>query len=333
MRPAATGRAAPATVTRGRRRPPSIVCVRCGRIGTRGFVISSDDPWQGPGPIAWTCASAAACERRERQAEAEAEARAGVSVYRCGECGHGKHLIAWAVMLAHGPLGPDGHLAHVDYDEEDFLWEDSIQCARHPDGPLEIDIGGQWHRWWNCPLCHGRGEVTAGQAWQATKRQCPMPGARVPDAAGKQPVHGCWWPLSEPWPVSTLDRAGHVFTPGVDPYCRHCGVPAQSISGQEKPCPGAGHRCPAAVAEGTSDTAFRVHGGDGRWFCGQPGTMNGGFTQWRCGHGHLITQAGHLPPGEQHEDVCPAAPFQCPWEYLTAPGPAGAPVRKMEGSA
>ncbi len=295
--------------------PAVTVCISCGRKGTRGFAIHSGGTYQAAGRAPYACANSAACQRRQRRAEAEARAE-WTGVYRCGECGHGEHLIAWAVMLAHGPVGPDGHLAEVHYDEEDFLWEDSIQCTRHPDGPLEVNIGGQWHAWWSCPLCYGRGEVTVGQGWRASKRQCPMDGVNAPGGDGKQLVHECWWPLSEPWPVPTLDRAGHVFTPGVDPYCRRCGAPAQSIAGREKPCPGTGHGCPAVVAERASDTAFQVSGGGGRWFCGQPGTMNGDFTQWVCGRGHVITQAGHVPPGEQHKDLCPAAPFRCPWEYL-----------------
>ena len=205
-------------------------------------------------------------------------------LYRCGECGHGKDLTAWAIVLVYGSLGADGHLADAGYDEEDTLFEDSIQCTRHPDAALDMRIDGQWHRWWNCPLCHGRGKVNVGDGYRAYERECPMDGVQQPGGDGKRFVHGYWWPLSEPWPVSTLDRAGHVFTPGVDPYCRHCGVPHGSIAGQE-PCDPRrehmGHRCPVIVAEGDSDAAFRVHGSE-RWFCGQHGTMNGTFTTWRC---------------------------------------------------
>jgi hypothetical protein len=245
-------------------------------------------------------------------------------LYRCGECGHGHHLTAWAIVLAYGSLGADGHLADAGYDEEDRLFEDSVQCTRHPDSAVDMRIGGQWHRWWNCPLCHGRGKVNVRDGYRAVERDCPMDGIQQPGGGGTRLVHGCWWPLSEPWPVSTLDRAGHVFTPGVEPCCRHCGVLHGSIAGRE-PCDPRrqnGHHCPVIVAEGDSDAAFRVHGSP-RWFCGQHGAMNGDFTTWRCDLGHVTSQAGHVPPGEQHEDACGIAGFRCPWEFMLAPVPAG----------
>jgi hypothetical protein len=92
-------------------------------------------------------------------------------IYRCAECGHGRHLTAWANVCAHGPLGPDGHLTRYDWDEEDEIHEDSIQCTIHPDGAIEHRVGERWHRWWACPKCSGTGKASSGYPCHAAGLQ------------------------------------------------------------------------------------------------------------------------------------------------------------------
>jgi hypothetical protein len=50
--------------------PDTVVCVYCGRKGTRRFVVSSGDPCANYDKTTWRCESTAACERRHRSAEA-----------------------------------------------------------------------------------------------------------------------------------------------------------------------------------------------------------------------------------------------------------------------
>jgi hypothetical protein len=226
-------------------------------------------------------------------------------VYRCTECGHGKHLAAWGNASVHGPLSAAGEIESYDWDDLWEVHEDSIQCARHPDMVLEKLIGGRWCRWWACSRCDGK----------TRDDHCPENGIHPADGDGKQIAHAGWWPSDEPWPVSTLDRGGHVFTPGRNAYCRYCRVIAGSTSAQKLECEGDNHQCPMVVEEGTGEPARQIYGGDD-WVCFQSGKMNGDFTEWRCGSGHAITRAGHIPPGRRHEDVCNLATWRCPWDFL-----------------
>jgi len=230
------------------------------------------------------------------------------SVYRCVPCGHGTHLEAWGNASVHGPLAADGEIEGYDWDELWQVHEDSIQCTGHPGAALEKKIGGRWHRWWNCPRCHGSGR--AGTSWPVQDGY-PCPEEGIPDAerGGRGRVHGGWWPAGEEPP--SPDRLGHVFTRAGDWACRYCGRPSS-----EQPCPGDRHTCPAAVPEGATDTATRIHGAAG-WCCYQPGIMSEGFTGWRCNAGHVTTRDGHVPAGQQHSDVCHHLGFPgCPWPYL-----------------
>lgn len=236
---------------------------------------------------------------------AETPAAASQEVYRCAECGHGKHLAAWGSASVHGPLSAGGEIESYDWDEVWEVHEDSIQCAVHPGAVLEKSIVGRWCRWWICSRCDGK----------TRDGHCPEDGIHPADGDGKQIVHAGWWPSDEPWPVSALDRGGHVFTPGRDPHCRYCRVIAGSTSAQTLECEGDRHQCPAAVKEGTSEPARQMYGKTD-WVCFQPGKMNGGFTEWRCGSGHVITRAGHVPPGRRHKDVCNLAEWRCPWGFL-----------------
>lgn len=208
--------------------------------------------------------------------------KAPASLYRCAECGHGQHLTAWGNASVHGKLGADGEIESYDWDDLWEIHEDSIQCERHPDAVLEKFAAGQWCRWWNCPRCGGRG------------RACPEDGILPADGDGKRTAHAGLWPSDEPWPVSTLDRRGHVFPPGKEPQCRHCAAPAGSTAGREMECAGDKHECPAIVMAGASETAQRIYQSDD-WACFQPGHMTDDFTGWRCNAGHLIARGGKLP--------------------------------------
>lgn len=294
-----------------------VVCILCGRKGTRGFVIRSGGPYRAAGRVSYSCASSAACLRR--QVLAEAEARAGwTGVYRCPECGHGHHLTAWGNASVHGPLGQDGEITAYEYDELYEVHEDSIQCSRHPDGGFDKFIGGRWCRWVDCPRCQGRGKFTVRDGLHDYERECPEEG--FTDVEGRV-AHGGWWPCGQAPPVFALERrGGHRFTPGGSPECRICGALAGSIAGHDA-CPGKGHQCPVPVAEGDSDTASRIYGREG-WFCFQPGVLNDTGTGWRCGRGHVITQTGHIPVGRAHDDVC-AWPTTCPWRFLAGSGIVG----------
>lgn len=234
--------------------------------------------------------------------------------YRCAECGHGRHLTAWGLASVHGPLGPDGDIAEIAWDEVFELFEDSIQCSQHPAFDLHKFIDGRWCQWVNCPRCHGHGNFTIKDGLRDYTKQCPEDA--FTDVYGR-PVHGGWWPLGQDPPAFTLERrGGHWLTPGGNPECRICGTLSGSIN-SGKPCPGKGHQCPAPVAEGDSSTAAQVYGHEG-WICFQPGILNEAATEWRCGRGHVIT-SGHVPAGRAHDDVC-AWPSKCPWRFLVPAG-------------
>lgn len=154
--------------------------------------------------------------------------------YRCADCLHGAHLTAWVIVLAHGPLGPDGKLAEVDYDEEDVLYEDSIACTEHPDSVIEQSVDGVWCHWWACFLCGGE-----PRGWG------DLP-CRGPSPAALKGAHRGWCPISEVpplvWPgLGTgheLDQDLRFYKPGSPtPCCRICGLPAGSGAGRE-PCAG-----------------------------------------------------------------------------------------------
>ena len=91
-------------------------------------------------------------------ASENAEVDTRQSAYRCAECGHGRRLYAIAPCNATGPLGADGELAHHD-DVTGWggVYEDSIQCDRHPDAAVEKLAAGEWRRWWSCESCDGSG--------------------------------------------------------------------------------------------------------------------------------------------------------------------------------
>jgi hypothetical protein len=118
--------------------------------------------------------------------------------YRCALCGHGKRLTAWALVLMHGPLGADGHLAENGYGEEIEVQEDSISCTKHPDAVIERMLDGAWCRWWSCPECDGRGWISGGSPYP--DYPCPA----EPRTSAWQPVaHKGWLPVAE-----ALARAG-----------------------------------------------------------------------------------------------------------------------------
>jgi hypothetical protein len=157
-----------------------------------------------------------------------------VGIYRCAECGHGDNLIVWAGVLVHGPLMADGHidLDNADYMEEDFLHEDSIQCGKHPDGPLEKSVDGQWCRWWNCPRCRGEGRYR--KTWDVPDGfPCPDPGIFAADGDGRRRVHGGWLVIGTE--VPSLNQFGHEYPEEGRPICRHCGCDGTSLLA-ERPC-------------------------------------------------------------------------------------------------
>jgi hypothetical protein len=116
------------------------------------------------------------------------------SVYRCAECGHHRHLTAWAGALAFGPLHADGTLASHDTVEDDWLHEDSIQCGKHPGAVLEKSVDGQWCRWWNCPACAGTGKV--GGSWRYPQGYpCRAEGISIEGEWGPRTLHQGWFPV------------------------------------------------------------------------------------------------------------------------------------------
>lgn len=259
------------------------------------------------------CTGRKAASRAPAPPAASSPGPAWTGAYRCAGCGHGRHLTAWGSATVHGPLGAAGDIEAFDWDEVWQVHEASIQCARHPGGLLEKNIGGRWHRWHRCPLCHGTGQVPSARFWDEP-RKCPADGFPDSEQQGRL-AHGAWWPAGEILPPSPLEAAGHRFMPGHDLQCRHCGAMLSSNVGRS-PCAGEGHCCPAPAAEGDSPAAHKVHGRDG-WFCGQPGVMSSDFTIWRCHRGHTVTLV-HVPPGADHPHTCPSAALQCPWEFLAA---------------
>jgi hypothetical protein len=236
-------------------------------------------------------------------------AAVAASLYRCADCGHGQQLTAWANATVHGPLGADGEITTVDWDEQWHLFEDSIQCDGHPViMVLEKHVGGQWCRWRSCPRCSGAGVIAAPPGERYTPR-CPEDGFRPAGSEPRDPLaHRGWWPASQPVPASTVNKHGHVFTPRGTGECRYCRTVTSAVNAG-KPCRGDAHQCPVIVAAGDSDTA-RQHYRRDDWVCSQPGAMNEDFTEWRCGRGHVITRAGHVTAGQRHDHL------QCPWEFL-----------------
>jgi hypothetical protein len=237
-----------------------------------------------------------------------------MSLYRCAECQHGRNLSAWGNASVYGPLDEKGDISYIEWEEVYNVHLDSIQCRKHPDPILEKKINGQWCRWWTCPLCQERDE---------DRKHCPEEGVEPfpPDTSHRpRRVHGTWWPNRRAWPRSTVNRNGHVFTPGMRGTCRHCGTHVTSLAAEELLCEGDRHQCPVVVPEGATATAQQPYKSQD-WLCFQPGAMNDDFTAWTCGAGHVITRA-HVPPrdlyvdaGRQHEKVC-AWPSKCPWEHL-----------------
>ena len=159
-----------------------------------------------------------------------------MSVYRCGDCGHGKHLEAWGSATVHGPLDPDGSISEFDWDDVYDVHEGSIQCGKHPGGRIEKKIGRRWCYWRACPWCNGRGAFIGGGS-------CSEELAFVPFDGGK-PGHGGWWPVTVPVPPSPPERRGHeLILMGGCQYltCRRCELPIGSIAGRE-PCAGKSYR-------------------------------------------------------------------------------------------
>jgi hypothetical protein len=111
------------------------------------------------------------------QAQERAAVHDGDSVYRCADCGHGRHLWAWAGANAYGPLATNGELEYYEDVDEWGIHEDSIQCSEHPGAVIEHSIDGQWHRWWSCARCHGRSLLgDNGRPWLGDGRSYPCGG-------------------------------------------------------------------------------------------------------------------------------------------------------------
>lgn len=45
--------------------PNEVMCARCGRVGTRGFIATSSRPYEPFEADQWACASTKACEKRQ----------------------------------------------------------------------------------------------------------------------------------------------------------------------------------------------------------------------------------------------------------------------------
>jgi hypothetical protein len=72
--------------------------------------------------------------------------------WRCGHCGNSDQLEACAGATVSGKLLPDGSVTESDSSQH-TLFEDSIQCNLHPQGPdhlLERWFDGAWTRWVPC---------------------------------------------------------------------------------------------------------------------------------------------------------------------------------------
>lgn len=128
-------------------------------------------------------------------------------VYRCADCGHGRHLMAYGLAVTYGPLGADGELErHDDVDDYD-IQEGSICCTTHIDSVIEKQVNGVWCRFWNCPRCQGYGKVdrrtgTRG-AWDGFEcsEGIPMP------RGGWGKIHEGWRPVAELAAEETGKRA------------------------------------------------------------------------------------------------------------------------------
>lgn len=116
------------------------------------------------------------------------EQAAEASVYRCVECGHGKHLMAWAPASAYGPVAADGDLAQLDDVWDDGVHEDSLECSKHPHAVIEKHVDGQWCRPWVCRRCDGKGV----DAWN---RKCPEKGMRESGPMSWVEWHRGWRPI------------------------------------------------------------------------------------------------------------------------------------------
>lgn len=92
--------------------------------------------------------------------------------WRCAECGHGRHLWAYAQANAYGPLDADGTLVRHDDVVECFTWEDSIQCERHPSAIIEHRVGTRFFRWRHCEHCNGAGRINAGSRYEHKCETC-----------------------------------------------------------------------------------------------------------------------------------------------------------------
>jgi hypothetical protein len=155
------------------------------RLETAGWVTPAEGKqWR-------LAAGAVEAMRRYELAHPPDDGKAEASLYRCAECGHGKHLVAWGNASVHGSLGADGQIEFYDWDELWEVHEDSIQCARHPGAVLEKMIDGRWHRWWSCPRCPGSGRLPGNDFNQG--RDCPGKAFPVAGRDG-QLAHSGWWP-------------------------------------------------------------------------------------------------------------------------------------------
>ena len=93
-------------------------------------------------------------------------------VYRCSECGHGRHLTAWFSGLA------EGTVEGSRFGEEIYGWEDteiqegSLACSVHGD-LVEIHkrVDGVWCAPSRCPACT-RGETAGAYGRRRTCDTC-----------------------------------------------------------------------------------------------------------------------------------------------------------------
>lgn len=118
--------------------------------------------------------------------------------YRCAACGHGRKLKACAAVIAYGPLGADGELSSHEYDDDIEVHEDSIACSEHPDGEIEKNIDGTWHRWWSCRACLGRGATGIGSQERVCYEKTPWGGHRTFFGRDFPGQHAGWLPMSDP---------------------------------------------------------------------------------------------------------------------------------------
>lgn len=114
--------------------------------------------------------------------------------YRCAECRHGRYLTAWAAANIQGKLGADGDLDTWDYTDTWGVFEDSIECSKHPSGVIERQVDGQWCRWWQCAACKGTGRTNQGEHWRS-RDGYPCPAEGILLAGRERGVHEGWIPL------------------------------------------------------------------------------------------------------------------------------------------